>query len=133
MTKVLIVDDDETTRTMIRMMLRKHDVLVMEAPNASSALQLVSEQHPDVVIFDIMMPGSINGIHACELLRSHPDLANTFVVIISGRDNEADFEAAKQAGANAYFVKPFKLHRLVEVVTRHQDFADTFVLERWHF
>lgn len=133
MTKILIVDDDEAARYMMRMTLRKHASQMWEAPNASTGLQMIKEHRPDVIVFDIEMPGTISGIHACEMVTSEPDVIDPFVVIVSGRDEQADFDAAKHAGANAYFVKPFKLHRLAEVVANHQDWKGTFLLEKWYF
>jgi CheY-like chemotaxis protein len=129
MTKILIVDDQEDARTIVRLMLRKHVTVLWEAANAATALQMVREHRPDVVLFDIVMPGTINGIHACEMVKSDPELADVFVILMSGLNDVKDFEEARRSGANAYFVKPFNLRKLVEVVTHHKEFAGSFLLE----
>jgi CheY-like chemotaxis protein len=131
MTKILIVDDQEDARIIVRLMLRKHVTVLWEAANASTALQMVKEHRPDVVLFDIVMPGTINGFHACEMVKSDPELADVFVILMSGLNGAEDFEEAKRSGANAYFVKPFNLGRLVEVVTNHKEYASTFLLENF--
>ncbi len=131
MPKILIVDDQEDARTIIRLMLRKHASVLWEAENAAIGLQMIKEHRPDVVLFDIVMPGSINGFHACEMVKSDPDVAEVFVIMMSGLTDAQDFEKAKRSGANAYFVKPFSLNRLVEVVTNHKQYAGSFLLERF--
>lgn len=133
MTTILIVDDDEAARYMMRQTLRKHATQLWEAPNAAAGLEMIQAHQPDVIVFDIEMPGTISGIQACEMVTAQPHTTNPFVVIVSGRDGQADFDAAKQAGANAYFVKPFKLHRLAEVVANYQDWKDNFLLEKMYF
>jgi CheY-like chemotaxis protein len=131
MTKILIVDDQEDARVIIRLMLRKHVSVLWEAENAASGLQMIKEHRPDVVLFDIVMPGTINGFHACELVKSVPELATTFVILMSGLTDDKAFEEARQSGANAYFVKPFSLNKLVEVVTNHQDYENDFLLVKF--
>jgi CheY-like chemotaxis protein len=129
MTKILIVDDQEDARIIVRLMLRKHVTVLWEAANAATALQMVKEHRPDVVLFDIVMPGTINGFHACEMVKSDPELADVFVILMSGLNDTKDFEEARRSGANAYFVKPFNLRKLVEVVTNYKEFAGSFLLE----
>lgn len=131
MTKILIVDDQEDARTIIRLMLRKHATVLWEAENAASGLQMIKDHRPEVVLFDIVMPGTINGLHACEMVKSDSELAGTFVILMSGLTDEKDIEAARRSGANAYFVKPFSLNRLVEVVTKHWEYADAFQLVKY--
>jgi CheY-like chemotaxis protein len=129
MPKILIVEDQDETRKMLRMALNKHAELILEAADGASALQVAEEQKPDVILFDIVMPGDINGFQACELVRASPELKNSFVVLVSGRAEEKDFAEAQRVGANAYFVKPFRLGRLTELVDNYEKFAGTFVLE----
>jgi CheY-like chemotaxis protein len=131
MTKILIVDDQEDARIIIRLMLRKHVTVLWEAENAASGLQMIKELRPEVVLFDIVMPGTINGFHACEMVKSDPELADVFVILMSGLNDAKDFEEARRSGANAYFVKPFNLRRLVEVVTNHKDYTGSFLLEKF--
>lgn len=131
MTKILIVDDQEDARVIIRLMLRKHVSVLWEAANAAAGLQMIKDHRPDVVLFDIVMPGTINGFHACEMVKSDPELATIFVILMSGLTDEKSFDEARQSGANAYFVKPFSLSKLVEVVTNHKKYETDFLLVKY--
>jgi CheY-like chemotaxis protein len=128
MTKILIVDDQEDARVIIRLMLRKHASVLWEAPNAASGLQMIKEHKPEVVLFDIVMPGTINGFHACEMVKSDSELAGTFVILMSGLTDDNAFEEARRSGANAYFVKPFSLNKLVDIVTNYKKYENDFLL-----
>jgi CheY-like chemotaxis protein len=112
-------------------MVCKHATKLWEAENAAAALQMIKENRPDVVLFDIVMPGKINGFHACEMVKSDPALADVLVILMSGLTDVKDFEEARRCGANSYFVKPFSLNRLVEVITNHKNYSDTFLLEKF--
>ncbi|MEY4155974.1 MAG: hypothetical protein RJB64_695 [Pseudomonadota bacterium] len=129
MPKILIVDDQNETRKMLRMALDKHAAHILEASDGTSALRLAKEQQPDVILLDIVMPGEINGFQACEKIKLNPELKNSFVVLVSGLAGVKDVEEAKRVGANAYFVKPFRLSRLTEIVDNYEKFSTVFVLE----
>lgn len=129
MPKILIVEDKEETRKMLLMALQKHADHILEASDGASALLMAAEQHPDVILLDIVMPGEINGFQACEKIKSNPELKSSFVILVSGLDEAKDFKEAQRVGANAYFVKPFRLGRLTEVVDNYEKFANYFVLE----
>lgn len=129
MPKILIVEDQDETRKMLRMALQKCSAFILEASDGASALRVAEEQKPDVILFDIVMPGDINGFQACEMVRASPELKDSFVVLVSGQAEEKDFAEAQRVGANAYFVKPFRLGKLIELVNNYEKFAGTFVLE----
>lgn len=129
MPKILIVEDQGETRKMLRMALQKHATQILEASDGASALQIAKEHKPDVILFDIVMPGDINGFQACEMVRSSPELKSSFVILVSGLTEPKDFEEAKRVGANAYFVKPFRLGKLIELVDNYEKFLNVFVLE----
>lgn len=130
MPKILIVEDNKETRKMLLMALDKHATLILEASDGISALRMAEEQHPDVILLDVVMPGEINGFQTCEKIKSSPKLKSSFVVLVSGLSDVKDFKEAKRVGANAYFVKPFRLGKLTEIVDDYERFADSFVLER---
>lgn len=129
MPKILIVEDQDETRKMLCLAVQKHAAQVFEASDGASALQVAEEQRPDLILFDIVMPGEINGLQACEMLRAKPELKSAFVILVSGLAGVKDFAEAKRVGANAYFVKPFRLGRLTELIDNYEKFAGKFVLE----
>jgi CheY-like chemotaxis protein len=85
--------------------------------------RLVSDEtiaRPDLVILDLTMP-RLDGLRACQALRSDPDLAGTRVLVLTGRDQPDDRAAARDAGADAYLVKPFSSLALLDAVKRLTD------------
>ena len=106
MKKVLIVDDQDAIRKMLRLTLSGRYEL-FEAAEASEAWETLRRARPDAVILDIMMPGEMDGYQLCEKLRADRDLRGTHVVMVTARGQDADRSKGMNAGADAYFVKPF--------------------------
>jgi CheY-like chemotaxis protein len=90
---------------------------VLEAADGLSALELVRLERPNLVILDLTMP-RLDGLRACRALRSDPELAGTRVLVLTGRDLPDDWAAARDAGADAYIVKPFSSLALLDAVRR---------------
>jgi DNA-binding response OmpR family regulator len=115
----LITDDHADIRKLVRMTLDTADVEVYEADNAASALDLISRIRPTVVLMDIMMPGEMDGLDACRQIKADADLARTIVIMLTARGQQADLDAGKTAGADAYLVKPFSPLELLDMVSRY--------------
>jgi DNA-binding response OmpR family regulator len=108
---VLVVDDDDMIRRLVRTVLEADDYDVVEARNGDIALELANEAHPVVVLLDIMMPG-IDGVEVCRRL----DHESVKVVILTARDDPALETACREAGADAFLTKPFSSVELVDLV-----------------
>ncbi len=117
--RVLITDDHADIRKLVRMTLDTADVEVYEADNAASALDLIYRIRPTVVLMDIMMPGEMDGLDACRQIKADADLARTIVIMLTARGQQADLDAGKTAGADAYLVKPFSPLELLGMVSRY--------------
>ena len=117
--RVLITDDHADIRKLVRMTLDTADVEVYEADNAASALELIYRIRPKVVLMDIMMPGEMDGLDACRQIKADADLARTIVIMLTARGQQADLDAGKTAGADAYLVKPFSPLELLGMVSRY--------------
>ncbi len=117
--RVLITDDHADIRKLVRMTLDTADVEVYEADNAASALDLIYRIRPTVVLMDIMMPGEMDGLDACRQIKADADLARTVVIMLTARGQQADLDAGKTAGADAYLVKPFSPLELLGMVSRY--------------
>jgi DNA-binding response OmpR family regulator len=115
----LITDDNADIRKLVRMTLDTADVEVYEADNAASALDLIYRIRPTVVLMDIMMPGEMDGLDACRQIKADADLARTIVIMLTARGQQADLDAGKTAGADAYLVKPFSPLELLDMVSRY--------------
>jgi DNA-binding response OmpR family regulator len=113
---VLVVDDDEPIRNVVRTVLEAHGFEVVEAADGPAALLLLNAilgRGPDAVVLDIMMPG-IDGIEVCEKI----DHDKVKVIMLSARDDPETKERAAAAGADAYLTKPFSAIELLDAVEK---------------
>jgi CheY-like chemotaxis protein len=116
MKKILVVDDSKEIRTLVSATLGTDDFEVIEAKDAAEALQVCSEQKPDLIVMDIKMPGSIDGIKATRMIKESHDTAHCQVIILSGIGSNYQIEEALSAGAVGYLKKPFSPLELIEKV-----------------
>ena len=108
---VLVVDDDEMIRRLVRAVLEADEFEVSEARDGESALRLATEVHPAVVVLDIMMPG-LDGVEVCRRL----DHQKVKVVILTARDDPRLEDECRKAGADAFLTKPFSSIELLDLV-----------------
>jgi two-component system alkaline phosphatase synthesis response regulator PhoP len=108
---VLVVDDDEMIRDLIRAMLEADAIEVAEAGDGESALHQAAQIHPDMVILDIMMPG-MDGLEVCRRL----DHGEVKVIVLTARDDRELEDECKTAGADAFLTKPFSSIQLLDLV-----------------
>jgi CheY-like chemotaxis protein len=101
---ILICDDEETMRQLLRVVL-DGNYAFEEAPDGPSALDAARRVNPDLVILDIMLPGT-GGIAVLEELRADPRFASVPVVVLTAWPQME--EEAAEAGANKFFMKPFE-------------------------
>ncbi len=80
--KLLIVDDNGDLRRMLRISLGYGKYKMYEAATGAEAMQIAREQHPNVMLLDVMMPGELDGFQVCEMIKNHPDLKDIFVIIL---------------------------------------------------
>ena len=107
--RVLVVDDEEPIRDLVRSYLVREGMEVFTAYDGMSALEAVRQLSPDVVILDLMLPG-IDGVEVCRQLRAFSD---AYVVMLTARDEEVDRIVGLSIGADDYMVKPFSPRELV--------------------
>ena len=118
MKKLLIVDDEDGVRALVRMTLDNGVFQIIEASEGLEALDLAREHHPDLVLLDVMLP-DLSGMDVCRKIKDDPDLASTTVVMLTARAQTRDVGDAEEAGADGYFTKPFSpiaLTRKVESI-----------------
>jgi two-component system, OmpR family, phosphate regulon response regulator PhoB len=117
MKKILIVDDQIEVRELVQVTLEIGDYQILSAENGQQAIEIAKAEHPDIILLDIMMPGSdIDGIEACRRLKADPATADITIVMLSAKGQENDIETGKIAGADDYFTKPFSPIALIEKV-----------------
>jgi CheY-like chemotaxis protein len=114
MLSILIVDDTEMVRQFVREMLDGAGYRTMEADNVASALQLLSENHFDLLLTDILMPGGNGTEIVIKARRLHPGLK---VIAMSGSGDISDrLATAATLGAHAVIGKPFRSKELIALV-----------------
>ncbi len=114
--KVLIVDDQEPTRLLMRTAVEGAGLpcRVVEASDGDAALKVAADLHPDLILLDIVLPGSASsGVLVCNALCKDP---RNKVVIVSGQAHRMIVQACLNAGALAYVPKPFAVETFQEQV-----------------
>ena len=103
MARVLVVDDDDAVRLLVRRALEREGLRVEEAPDAALALAAFDRTSWDLVVLDVSLP-DLSGL---DLLRRLRNVGDVPVIMLSGRSDEADRVAGLESGADDYVVKPF--------------------------
>ncbi|MFN5845041.1 MAG: response regulator transcription factor, partial [Flavobacteriia bacterium] len=107
MLKVLIVDDEEDIRELLRYNLKKEGYEVFDAENGEVGIQMMREHKPDLVLLDVMMPG-MDGVEVCEAIRTSPGFEHTLVCFLTARNEDYSQIAGLDAGADDYVAKPVR-------------------------
>lgn len=119
--KLLIVDDNGDLRRMLRISLGYGKYKMYEAATGAEAMQIAREQHPDVMLLDVMMPGELDGFQVCEMIKNDPDLKDIFVIILTALSSVGDRTEGNRVKADFYMPKPFSPLQLIETIeTRHK-------------
>jgi DNA-binding response OmpR family regulator len=112
---ILVVDDEIGALTLIGIMLERGGFGVLKAKDAKSALVVLDQNTPDMIILDVMMPG-MDGIELCRVIRDRQDTTTTPILILSARGDAESIMRGIEAGANDYLPKPILHHDLVAKV-----------------
>lgn len=115
MKKLLIADDEPGVRTLVRMTLLNESYEIIEAADGREALARARDDHPSMVLLDVMMPG-LSGFDVCRELKSDPMTAAITVVMLTAQAQDYDRDRGLAAGADAYFTKPFSPVALLKKV-----------------
>ena len=106
---ILVVEDDENTRSLIALYLEREGFLAVIAEDGARGLQQAVRHRPDLVILDLMIP-KVDGWEVCRRLRQDSDVP---VIMLTARGEEIDRVAGLTLGADDYVVKPFSPRELV--------------------
>lgn len=114
--KILIVDDEPNILLSLEFLMRREGHAVITASDGQQALDQLSEDRPDLMILDVMMPRK-NGFEVCGEVRADPAFADMPILMLSAKGREAEMKKGLSLGADAYITKPFSTHDLVEKVS----------------
>jgi DNA-binding response OmpR family regulator len=117
-TTILIVEDDNDLRKLLRISLASSQRVIYEASTAEDGLRLALDTLPDILLLDLGLSGELDGFTLCKAMDDEPLLWNMKTVIISGHDTKEHLEKAGRYGIDAYLIKPFSTKTVVDLVTR---------------
>jgi CheY-like chemotaxis protein len=112
---ILVVEDFDDTRLMMRMWLARNGYRVIEAETGEEAIDVAKRELPDLIIMDMMMPG-MNGLDATQRIREYQALRQTPIVAVSAYGANEYRSLAIEAGCNEYVSTPFDPNELAELI-----------------
>jgi two-component system cell cycle response regulator DivK len=117
---VLVVEDQDDNRRIVRDLLTNSGFEVIEAINGLEGVQLARTHHPDLILMDIQLPG-IDGYEATRQIKTNPGLKDIPVIVVTSYALSGDDKKAFEAGCDAYIAKPFSPR---ELLFRIKEFLD---------
>ena len=103
---VLVVDDEQDILDLVRFRLEHDGYRVLTASDGQTGLTLAQQERPDLCILDVMMP-KLSGLEVLARLRADPATADTRVILLTARGQDADVDRGFELGAQDYVTKPF--------------------------
>lgn len=103
--RVLIVEDTEDSRRLLRFVLQFADAEVLEAADAETGIEIARREVPDLIVMDVHMPG-IDGLSAVRYLRADEITHDITIVVVSASAMKSDEEKARAAGCDGFMPKP---------------------------
>jgi two-component system, cell cycle response regulator DivK len=113
--RILIVEDTEDNRKIIRDLLTAAGYELLEAPDGSEGVELAEKERPDLVLMDIQMP-VVDGYEATRRIRAIPELAKMPIIAVTSYALSGDEGKARAAGCDGYVAKPFSPRQLLATI-----------------
>lgn len=110
--RILIVDDEQDVSDLLALTFRNAGYQTITADSGTSALRKATEEHPDLIVLDLMLP-EMSGTEVCRRIRNEPATARTPIIMLSARAEEVDKVLGLELGADDYVTKPFSPRELV--------------------
>jgi CheY-like chemotaxis protein len=118
MKKVIVADDDASLRRMICATLEGKDREVAEASNGAQVLDAAHEQHPNLILLDVLLPhknGTAGGAEVCRMLKDDPATSDITILMLVNTGSIRQQEQPSDAGADGYITKPFSPLELLKL------------------
>jgi sigma-B regulation protein RsbU (phosphoserine phosphatase) len=116
--KILLIDDDKVTLTILEMTLSRHNYQVLWAEDGEKGLDIASSQGPDAIICDMLIP-KLHGLELCQKIKLDPRLSRTKVVMMTAVYKGPSFKnEAKKCGADHFFEKPINTNELLSLLEK---------------
>jgi len=113
--KVMVIDDSNTIRRSAEIFLKASGCEVILAEDGFDALSKISNEHPDIIFVDIMMP-RLDGYQTCTLIKRNARYKSIPVIMLSSKDGLFDRARGRMVGSDQYLTKPFTQETLIDAV-----------------
>lgn len=110
--KILIVEDEPDIRDTLNYNFEKEGFKVLSSPDGKSALKLLENNEPNIVILDLMLP-DMSGLDLCRQVKNDKKLSNTSIIMLTAKSEEVDRIVGFELGADDYVTKPFSVRELI--------------------
>lgn len=112
---ILVVDDVPVNVLLVKGMLAKQKFKVISANSGQQALDIMTHEHPDCILMDILMP-NMNGFETTRAVRANPRTRDIPIIMLSALNSDSDIKEGMEAGANEFVTKPFVQDRLISSI-----------------
>jgi len=119
--RILVIEDSDAIRRMIETLVSARGHEVEGVPTGARGVDAAIARTPDAILLDLMLPGSFDGFEVCRRLRQDDATRAVPIIVISALDDDSAKQRALEAGATAYYTKPFSptaLLKELETVAR---------------
>ena len=114
---ILVVEDEQEIRRFLRASLENQSYRIVEAQTARDGLKRAAEDHPDLVLLDVVLPKK-NGFQVCRQLKTTVETSGAKVILVSSKNQPSDRFWGMKQGADEYLTKPFEAQDLLATVQR---------------
>jgi two-component system cell cycle response regulator DivK len=118
--RILVVEDQEDNRRIVRDLLAANDYLMSEAENGEEALAAVQKERPDLILMDIQLP-VMDGYEATRRLKADPASSSIPIIAVTSYALSGDEEKARAAGCNDFVPKPYSPRQLLAKIRQYLD------------
>ena len=117
---ILVVDDEDDTIELARMVLEFEGYKVFSASNGENAIKFlkINDEKPDLILLDVLMP-KLDGLEVCRWVKKHDSLKTIPILLFTAKVGNKDRIAGEEAGADAYINKPFSADDLLSLIKSH--------------
>lgn len=118
--KVLVVDDEPFITRSVEFLLRNEGYEVLIAYSGQEALDIATQELPQLILLDVMIP-EINGYEVCKRLKAQPETKSAYIMILTARGERIEEQHAYESGADEFLQKPFSPRKLLARVRAISD------------
>ena len=115
--KILLVEDNEFNRKIIRDLLAHYPYDLMEAHDGEAGIEAARREKPNLIIMDVQLP-KMSGLDATRQIRAEPEIAKIPIIVVTSFALSGDDKKAMDAGASAYLAKPYSPRQLLEAIQK---------------